>query len=1100
MSIFISKTGFSKKRSITRKPSKSAKGLAFPRYFTREGVHPYDEITWQKTDISIVSDRGETIFVQRGVEHPDFWSPTAVKIAASKYFYGDHQIPGQRENSIKDLIDRVVQTIRHWGETIDCIFATKKDAQIFEEELTWLLVHQYGAFNSPVWFNCGLWHHRKVKDGEATGFYYDRKTGKAKKSPGSYHYPQCSACFIMDIQDDMESILEHAVKEGRLFKFGSGTGTNYSSLRSSKEAVSGGGMASGPLSFMRIFDSVAGAIKSGGKTRRAAKMDILNVTHPDIREFIWAKKKQEDIAQILTQQHGYPANMDGLIYHDTVRFQNSNQSVRVTKEFMESVENDGEFWTRRVKDGQPCEKYRARDLMREMAQSAWENAEPGIQYDDLSNEWHTCPNAGRINASNPCSEYFFLDNTACNLASLRLTKFLNEKDQFDTEAYRAAVRIFFLAQELIVDNACYPTAKICEMSHAYRTIGLGYADVGALLMAMAIPYDSDLGRQWVGALTGIMTGEAYLRSSKIASVVGPFQDFPRNRNPMLHVIKKHKDLASALVQEIRSSNPLFENEARLSEKIWEECYQSGKKHGYRNAQATVIAPTGTISFLMDCDTTGIEPDFALVKFKSCSGGGYLKMINQMVPRALMKLGYTKSQAKDIFTYMAGTMTLQSPCPIHWNSLKTKGFTDLDLAKLEKAIANTSSLKHVINVWTLGEETLQRLGFKAEVYNDKQFDLLSSLGFNETEIAESTHVICGRFCIEGAPHIREEHLHIFNCANPCGNGKQFIRPVAHIEMMGYAQRWISGAISKTVNLPHSAAVEDIEQIYIHAWKLGVKSVAIYRDGSKGVAPMSTGAKSKVSEEITLREELKTSQGCIKELEELLHARNVELQELRKDKLPTSLVIRRRPPKRRTGETHQFTIQGSHKGYLTVNCYEDNTPCEIFLTMNKEGSFVSGMAGVFAKFLSLAIQHGIPFSEISQSFKHTRFEPAGFVDNPQIPTAESVVDYVIRYLEKIYEERNQAKLNFDEPSSPNLHEFPKETSSFQNGNSGKNGHEISSQNHEDHALSLAKPRFNTPVMASISIGKYTECPTCGSSQLRQTGSCMACTDCGWSAGCG
>jgi ribonucleoside-diphosphate reductase alpha chain len=1077
-----------KRRAATRKSSANRKGLSLTRYFTQEGVHPYDEIRWQRSDVSITNDRGETVFVQKGVEHPDFWSPTAVKIAASKYFYGDHKVPGARENSIKDLINRVVKTIRYWGENFDRVFATKKDAQIFEEELTWLLINQFGAFNSPVWFNCGLWHHRKIKEGDPAGYYYDRKKGHALRAPGPYNYPQCSACFIIDIGDDMESILDHAVKEGRLFKFGSGTGTNYSSLRSSKEAVSGGGKASGPLSFMKIFDSVAGAIKSGGKTRRAAKMDILNVTHPDIREFIWAKKKQEDLGRILTQQHGYPSNMDGLIYHDTLRFQNSNQSVRVTKDFMEAVVEDGEFSTRFVKTGQPCETLKARDLMKEMAESAWDNAEPGIQYDDLSNEWHTCPNAGRINASNPCSEYFFLDNTACNLASLRLTKFLGKNDNFDIEGYRAAVRTFFLAQELIVDNASYPTAKIAEMSHTYRTIGLGYADVGALLMALAIPYDSNLGRQFIGSLTGIMTGEAYLTSAKIAGAVGPFADYERNRTPMLNVIRKHGDLASKLVKEVSSENPSFEVFAKTSDKVWRECYELGTKNGYRNAQATVIAPTGTISFLMDCDTTGIEPDFALVKFKSCSGGGYLKIINQMVPRALRKLGYSESDTQDIFTYMAGTMTLRSNCPVNWDSLKQKGLKEDELAKLEKAIANTSALTHVANVWTLGEAALSRLGIEPAEYGQKGFNLLASLGYSEEEIAASNDMICGRFAIEGAPHIREEHLNVFNCANPCGRGTQFIRPMAHIEMMGYAQRWISGSISKTVNLPSTASVGDIQQLYVDAWKWGVKSVAVYRDGSKGVAPMSTGASSKKSSS-----ELETALKKIEELENVLQAKDLQIADLQKDQPRNPLVARRHPPKRRLGETHQFTIQGSHKGYLTVNKYEDGTPCEIFLTMNKEGTFVSGMAGVFAKMLSLAIQHGIPFEEISQSFKHTRFEPAGFVDNPKIPTAESVVDYVIKYLELLYTEKDQTTLNFDgKAAAKEIDELPDHNHDRDSSEGNGNGL---------HAVEVAtKPRFKTAVMKSISMGKYTECPSCGSSQLRQTGSCMACTDCGWSAGCG
>jgi len=1106
------------------------KRLKMRRYFTREGVHPYDEIRWERTDVTITNDRGEPIFVQKNVEHPDFWSATAVKIAASKYFYGDHKTPGARENSIRDLIDRVVKTIRSWGENVDHVFDTAQDAQIFEEELTWLLINQYGAFNSPVWFNCGLWHHRKVNEGGESGYYYDRATGQARRAPGPYHYPQCSACFIIDIKDDMESILEHAVKEGRLFKFGSGTGTNFSSLRSSREGVSGGGRASGPLSFMRIFDSVAGAIKSGGKTRRAAKMDILNVNHPDIRDFIWAKKRQEDLGRLLTQKHGFESTMDGFIYNETLRYQNSNQSVRVTKEFMEGVVDDGEFWTRYVQSGEPCEKFRARDLMRQMAESAWDNAEPGVQYDDLANEWNTCKTAGRINASNPCSEYFFLDNTACNLASLRLTKFLDKADQFDVESYRAAIRIFFLAQELIVDNASYPTAKICEMSHTYRTIGLGYADVGALLMALAIPYDSDLGRQFIGALTGILTGEAYLTSARISEVTGPFPDYPRNREPMLGVIKKHWGLASRLVDEVREKNPAHEKYAQVSERIWSECFKLGEKAGYRNAQATVIAPTGTIAFLMDCDTTGIEPDFALVKFKSCSGGGYLKIINRMVPRALLKLGYTHEQVSDVFRYMAGTMNFDGEAPINRATLRGKGLTDGEIDKLAKAVANTSALQYCANVWTLGEETLKRLGFAPEQYQLPNFNLLAELGFTAEEIRRSSDVICGHFMIEGAPHVKPEHYNVFNCANPCGSGKQYIRPAAHIEMMGYAQRWISGAISKTVNLPNTASVEDIEQIYIEAWKLGVKAIAVYRDGSKGVAPMSTGKKSDAKEGAQQAaensQELEKALERIRELEDQIKSREIELAEVRSDLAgarttkPTEipLIMRRRPPKCRRGETHKFTIQGSHKGYLTVNLYDDGTPCELFLTMNKEGSFASGMAGVFAKMLSLAIQYGIPFEELSQSFKFTRFEPSGFVDNPEIPTAESVVDYVIKYLELMCEKAEKAALPAEtrgDEKSPSivasddrLGESPRDrtpesglypaTPAYENSGNGGAGHGAQG----DTAIKslTVRSKFKTEFVTSLSMGKYTECPTCSSRNLRQTGSCMACMDCGWSAGCG
>jgi len=816
----------------------SGKGLKFHRFFTKPGVHPFDEIQWEIRDAVITNEKGEVVFEQKGVEVPAFWSMLATNIVVSKYFHGQVGTP-EREYSVKQLIERVARTITNWGIR-DGYFASDEDADIFYNELAYLLVNQYASFNSPVWFNVGI----------------EEK-------------PQASACFINSVQDTMESILELVKTEGMLFKYGSGTGTNFSTLRSSKEKLSGGGIASGPVSFMRGFDAFAGVIKSGGKTRRAAKMVILNVDHPDIIDFIKSKAEEEKKAHILIKAGYDPGfNVPGGAY-DSVQFQNANHSVRVTDEFMKAVLEDKEWHTRYVTTGEICDTYRARDIMRMIAEAAWLCGDPGMQFDTTINNWHTCPNTGRINASNPCSEFMFLDDTACNLASLNLMKFRKEDGSFDVEAFRHAVDVLITAQEIIVDNASYPTKAIEKNSYDYRPLGLGYANLGALLMSLGLPYDSEPARAYAAVITAIMTGEAYRQSALIAKEMGPFRGYELNREPMLGVIRKHMSYVDKIDKSLIPEE-LYES----AKKIWSETYELGQKYGYRNSQVTVIAPTGTIGFMMDCDTTGIEPDIALVKYKKLVGGGFLKIVNNTVPLALKKLGYTDKQIEEIVNYI-----------------------------------------------------------------DK----------NDT--------------IEGAPHLKPEHLPVFDCAFKPAKGKRFIHYMGHVKMMAAVQPFISGAISKTVNMPNDVTVDDVMQLYIDAWKMGLKAIAIYRDGSKGTQPLST----------SIDDEKKTSAG---------EEKKVEFK-----------PVRRRLPDERNSITHKFSVAG-HEGYITVGMYPDGTPGEIFITMSKEGSTLSGLMDAFATAISLALQYGVPLKVLVDKFSHMRFEPSGFTNNPEIPIAKSIIDYLHR----------------------------------------------------------------------------------------------------------
>jgi ribonucleoside-diphosphate reductase alpha chain len=821
------------------------RGLRFGRYFTPPGSRAYDLIEWERRTASITNERGAVIFEQKDVEVPRTWSQLATNVVAQKYFRGPLGSPN-RESSVRQLVDRVVQALGRWGRE-GGYFATEEDAVTWEEELRWLLVTQHASFNSPVWFNIGV-------------------PGRAQ---------QASACFINSVEDTMESILELAKTEGMLFKFGSGTGTNFSVLRSSKESLSGGGTASGPVSFMRGYDSFAGSIKSGGTTRRAAKMVILNIDHPDVLEFITCKAEEEKKAWALIEAGYDPGfNVPGGAY-DSVQFQNANHSVRVTDEFMHAVERDESWTTRAVTDGRPVDTYRARDLWRAISESAWICGDPGLQFDTTIQEWNCVPNSGRINATNPCSEFVFLDDTACNLLSLNLLRFQDASGRFDVERFQRAIDVCFTAQEILVSNAAYPTPAIAKNSERLRPLGLGYANLGALLMSMGLAYDSDEGRRYAAAITAIMTGRAYAQSARMAQVKGPFAEFEKNREPMLRVMSKHRSAAYALPL---GGEP--DEVVRAARSAWDEALALGERHGYRNAQATVLAPTGTIGLMMDCDTTGIEPDLALVKYKKLVGGGVLKIVNGTVPQALRKLGYDESQVKDIVDYI-----------------------------------------------------------------------------DEHET------------IEGAPHLLDQHLKVFDCAFRPARGIRSIDPMGHVRMMAAVQPFISGSMSKTVNLPHDATVEDIERIYLESWKMGLKCIAIYRDGCKRSQPLSTSLK----RDGQPREATQPAEGSI-----------VERQ-----------PVRRKLPDERRSITHKFDVQG-HEGYITVGLYEDGTPGEIFLTMNKEGSTLSGLMDSFATQTSLALQYGVPLRVMVNKFSHVRFEPSGFTKNPEIPIAKSIIDYIFRWL--------------------------------------------------------------------------------------------------------
>jgi ribonucleoside-diphosphate reductase alpha chain len=980
-------------------PSKTAKkapGLAFRRFFTQAGVPPYDSVEWERRLAQITDAQGAVIFEQSDVEIPKSWSQTATNIVASKYLHGRLGTP-ERETGVRQLVGRVAETIRDWGLE-GGYFRTADDAAIFHDELVHILLHQYAAFNSPVWFNVGC--DRIEPNSDAQNWHWNPETARVEFGRTGYRNPQCSACFINSIHDSLDSILTLAKTEGMLFKWGSGTGTNLSPLRSSIEGLSGGGTASGPLSFMKGFDAFAGVIKSGGKTRRAAKMVILNIDHPDIVEFIECKAKEEAKAWALVQA-GYDGSTPDSEAYASIFFQNANNSVRVTDEFMQAVERDADFSTHAIRDGRVINTYKARELMTKIAAATWQCGDPGMQFDTTVNRWHTSKNTNRINASNPCSEFMFLDDSACNLASLNLMKFA-PNGTFDVEAFRHAVDIIITAQEILVDASGYPTKAITENSHDYRPLGLGYANLGALLMASGLPYDSEAGRDYAAAVTAIMCGEAYLQSSKMAELCNPIEPathklaegrgpsadggscpgWALNREPFLDVIRMHR----ASVNNIDSASAVG-NIKKAAEDIWDAALSHGEQHGYRNAQVTVLAPTGTIGFMMDCDTTGIEPDLALVKYKKLVGGGMIKIVNNTVPTALFKLGYTPEQTNAIVSYVDATGT-----------------------------------------------------------------------------------------IEGAPHLKDEHLPVFDCSFKATKGTRSIHYMGHLKMMAAVQPFISGAISKTVNLPEAATVDEIAEAYMQAWRLGLKAVAIYRDGSKKAQPVV----------VKKRDDERAPQ------QPLAVIQTGPVDQENADAPPFS--TRHRLPTERASITHKFNI-GGHEGYITVGVYPSGQPGEIFITMAKEGSTVSGLMDSFALGVSIALQHGVPLKLFCDKFKHTRFEPSGWTGNPNIGYASSIMDYIFRWLESRFLTGQQQWLFEGLRPKPQALPGSPEAANGAASEAGAAGF---------GPRETRNAKLETPIHAAdalrefVDMGDAPSCQFCGSIMVRN-GSCYKCLSCGSTSGC-
>ncbi|MGC9994827.1 MAG: vitamin B12-dependent ribonucleotide reductase [Terriglobia bacterium] len=955
------------------KENATKRGITMRRLFTKPGIQPFDEVEWELRTASIQNEKGQVIFEQRNVEVPADWSQTATNIVASKYFHGMLGTP-ERESSVRQLISRVADTIAQWGVD-DGYFRAEEDAADFHDELVHLLVRQKASFNSPVWFNCGLWH-KYHRNSPASGWYWESTTGGVKKETEAYRHPQCSACFINSVQDNLDSILTLAKTEGMLFKWGSGTGTNLSSLRSSVEPLSGGGIASGPLSFMRGYDAFAGVIKSGGKTRRAAKMVILNIDHPDIIDFINCKAKEERKAWALVDA-GYDKAIDGEAY-SSIFFQNANNSVRVSDEFMKAVVEDREWTTREVSTGKPAKTYRARALMKMIADAAWQCGDPGMQFHTTINKWHTSKATAPINASNPCSEYMFLDDSACNLSSLNLMKFLTPEGEFDVEAFRHAVDVMITAQEIIIDNASYPTEKIAVNSHDFRPLGLGYANLGALLMANGLPYDSDGGRDFAAAITALMHGEAYLQSSRIAAELGPCAGYPLNRDPFLGVIEMHRQALGKINAHNVAGN-LWES----AKKTWDDCLGNGMKYGFRNAQVTVLAPTGTIGFMMDCDTTGVEPDLALVKIKKLVGGGVIKIVNNVIPAALLKLGYTPQQSSDIVSYIDQHGT-----------------------------------------------------------------------------------------IEGAPGLKAEHLPVFDCSLKPANGRRSIHYMGHVRMMSAVQPFLSGAISKTVNMPEEATPDEIANVYAEGWRLGLKAIAIYRDGSKRSQPLNTskGQESGKQESGVRSQESGGMQSLAPSPQPLAPSR----------------PYRRKLPDERRAITHKFAV-GAHEGYLTVGHYDDGPPGEIFITMAKEGSTVSGLMDSFATAVSLALQYGVPLKVLCDKFSHMRFEPSGWTNNPEVRYAKSIMDYIFRWMAYKFLPKDAQPSEDASVASLNGSEVEKAAGLASQFTQAAGGPDVFPAQTGQAGLAGVVHSEDAP-----------PCSDCGAIMVR-SGACYKCLNCGSTSGC-
>ncbi len=1140
------------------------------RRYTRPDTDPFDMFKYTRRSSILRNPDGSVVFAMENIEVPEHWSQMATDILAQKYFRktgvpqydaegnpvldenGNQVLGGER--SIREVVGRMAGTWTHWGRSYN-YFDTEEDADAFHDEICYMLLRQMGAPNSPQWFNTGLaWAYNIT--GQSQGHYYvDPDTGDIVRSKDAYTHPQPHACFIQSVEDDLVNdggIFDLVTREARVFKYGSGTGSNFSKLRAKDEALSGGGKSSGLMSFLKVFDRAAGAVKSGGTTRRAAKMVVLDIDHPDIEEFIdWKMFEEQKVASMVsgsricrlhlqnimriareTENTDYRKNrllaeavrkargaavpmsyilrvlrlvelgkteIDFPVFNThyeseayaTVSGQNANNSVRVTNDFLRAVEEDLEWHLRYRTTGKVAKTIRARELWDKISLATWASADPGIQYDTTINEWHTCPVDGRINASNPCSEYMFLDDTACNLASLNLKHFLDAATgEFDVESFRHAVRLWTIVLEISVQMAQFPSREVAMKSYQFRTLGLGYANLGTILMMSGIPYDSEKGRAIAGAITAVMCGEAYATSAEMARDLGPFPRFAQNREHMLRVIRNHRRAAyntneneyEGLTITPQGIKPEFcpENLVAAAQRVWDHALELGERHGYRNAQVTVIAPTGTIGLVMDCDTTGIEPDFAIVKFKKLAGGGYFKIVNQSVHKALEMLGYTERQIEDIEKYTRGHGTFVGSPHINRETLKMKGFTDEKIDQLEKELDNVFEIKFAFNKWFLGEEFCAQLGFSSNELNSPTFNMLTALGFTKEEIEEANRYICGTMTIEGAPHLKEEHYPVFDCANRCGRiGRRYISYEAHIQMMAAVQPFISGAISKTINMPADATIEDVSRAYMLSWKLMVKANALYRDGSKLSQPLSS-----VSDEE--EDELTLIGKDPEDVDERVGPKEIQQAVAKRP-------VRRKLPARRQGYVREAVV-GGHKVYLRTGEYPDGTLGEIFIDMYKEGASFKGLLNCFAVLASKALQYGVPLQELVDSFTFTRFDPAGSViGHESIKNATSILDYVFRdlgyeylnitdfvHVKSVDEEREKPLSGFNTP--PQL--------------------VASTQKAASVAVTVGETETTgDPNYATARVQGYTgeQCNNCGSMRVKRNGACTVCEDCGSTTGC-
>ena len=1122
----------------------SNKGLQFSRRFTSEKVNVFDQFEYDYRSSIIRNPSGEIVFEMNNVEVPKQWSQIATDILAQKYFRkaGVPQPDGSlgRETSVKQVAHRLAHCWKVWGEKYG-YFATEKDATIFYEELVYGILNQACAPNSPQWFNTGLYECYGIK-GKPQGHYFvDAIDGQLKKSTSAYERPQPHACFILSVNDDLVNdggIMDLWVREARIFKYGSGVGTNFSNIRGEGERLSGGGTSSGLMSFLKIGDRAAGAIKSGGTTRRAAKMVCLDLDHPEIMDFInWKMEEEKKVGALIAA--GYPSDYEGEAYK-TVSGQNSNNSVRIPNDFFEKLEKNEDWELKSRTDGRIMKKVPAKEVWNQISYAAWRCADPGTQYDTTINEWHTCPNGGRIRASNPCSEYMFLDNTACNLASVNLRRFFDEaSNTFDVEGFEYTCRLWTTVLEISVLMAQFPSKEVAQLSYDYRTLGLGYANLGSMLMVMGIAYDSEEARGIAGAITAIMTGVAYKTSAEMAGVLGSFPRYEENKDHMLRVMRNHR-LAAYDADEYENigikpqgikAQYCPDYLLSAATKAWDEAVQLGEKFGYRNAQTTVIAPTGTIGLVMDCDTTGVEPDFALVKFKKLSGGGYFKIINQSVPAALRNLKYSEKDIDSIIKYAVGSGSFAGAPFINHQTLSEKGFIAEEIKKLDTAVLSAFEIGFVFNVYNLGEECLQRLGFRPEQYFNFEWSLLEALGFTEDQIEAANDYVCGTMTVEGAPNLKEEHLAVFDCANKCGKkGERFIHAHGHIRMMAAAQPFISGAISKTINLPNEASVEEIADSYLLSWQLGLKACALYRDGSKLSQPLSNKSdkKKKADEgdkalqgasstpDATESNIVDLGKLTVQELLEEVQKRVQSSPDTKLKRQLATIVERRTLPAKRRGFTQKAKINGQAL-FLRTGEYADGTVGEIFIDMAKEGATMRSMLNCFAISISIGLQYGVPLEEFVEKFVFTRFEPAGMVEHPNIKSTTSIVDFIFRAMAYEYLGRTDLVHVLDKPEVlntgrdewdeiPTSLEYEKKTPELSDVRVVA---EVAPKTPDAQApkvnrVASSGPRADGNSLDAVNAAAKSmqsdapSCNVCGHITIR-SGTCYKCLNCGNSLGC-